>query len=156
MQRTKEKEILFLHGGASTQFFQVPMNLLNDEDTAAYLDCGVWGTKAIKVAKLYGVQVVAALQRTRIYFNPKHYTVPADARYFHFTTNNTIEGTEMFSIPDVNVPLVADMSSDIITVNGSSTAWIDLRVHKRTSAQAVNVVIVDKRCWARYIARCRL
>lgn len=147
MQLNSDKEILFLHGGASTQFFQVPMNLLNDEDTAAYLDCGVWGTKAIKEAKLYGkVEVVASSKEQGYTSIPKHYTVPADARYFHFTTNNTIEGTEMFSIPDVNVPLVADMSSDILSqsMDFNRFGLIYAGAQKNIGAAGVNVVIVDK------------
>lgn len=147
MQLNNDKEILFLHGGASTQFFQVPMNLLNDDETAAYLDCGVWGTKAIKEAKLYGkVEVVASSKEQGYTSIPKDYTVPAHARYFHFTTNNTIEGTEMFAVPEVNVPLVADMSSDILSqsMDFNRFGLIYAGAQKNIGAAGVNVVIVDK------------
>lgn len=147
MQLNADKEILFLHGGASTQFFQVPMNLLNEDETAAYLDCGVWGTKAIKEARLFGqVEVVASSKDKGYTYIPKDYKVPANARYFHFTTNNTIEGTEMFSIPDVNVPLIADMSSDILSqdMDFNRFALIYAGAQKNIGAAGVNVVIVDK------------
>lgn len=147
MQLNSDKEILFLHGGASTQFFQVPMNLLNENETAAYLDCGVWGTKAIKEAKLFGhVDVVASSKEQGYTAIPKNYTLPAQARYFHFTTNNTIEGTEMFSIPEVNVPLVADMSSDILSqeMDFNRFGLIYAGAQKNIGAAGVNVVIIDK------------
>ncbi len=147
MYLNSDKEILFLHGGASTQFFQVPMNLLNEEEMAAYLDCGVWGIKAIKEAKLFGqVDVVASSKEQGYTCIPKNYTVPDNARYFHFTTNNTIEGTEMFSIPDVNVPLVADMSSDILSqeMDFNRFGLIYAGAQKNIGAAGVNVVIVDK------------
>jgi len=147
MHLNSDKEILFLHGGASTQFFQVPMNLLNEEEMAAYLDCGVWGIKAIKEAKLFGqVDVVASSKEQGYTCIPKNYTVPDNARYFHFTTNNTIEGTEMFSIPDVNVPLVADMSSDILSqeMDFNRFGLIYAGAQKNIGAAGVNVVIVDK------------
>jgi phosphoserine aminotransferase len=147
MYLNSDKEILFLHGGASTQFFQVPMNLLNEEEMAAYLDCGVWGIKAIKEAKLFGqVDVIASSKEQGYTCIPKNYTVPDNARYFHFTTNNTIEGTEMFSIPDVNVPLVADMSSDILSqeMDFNRFGLIYAGAQKNIGAAGVNVVIVDK------------
>ncbi|HLZ89459.1 MAG TPA: aminotransferase class V-fold PLP-dependent enzyme, partial [Puia sp.] len=116
MKLDSDHEVLFLHGGASTQFFQVPMNLLNEQDVAAYLDCGVWGKKAIKEARLFGkVEVVASSKDRNYTYIPKGYEIPADAAYFHYTTNNTIEGTQMHAIPETSVPLVADMSSDILS-----------------------------------------
>ena len=147
MHLNSDKEILFLHGGASTQFFQVPMNLSNEDETAAYLDCGVWGTKAIKEARLFGkVDVVASSKEQGYSCIPKNFTVPDNARYFHFTTNNTIEGTEMFSIPEVNVPLIADMSSDILSqeMDFNRFGLIYAGAQKNIGAAGVNVVIVDK------------
>src|SRR3984957_13332057 len=109
MRLDGEHEVLFLHGGASTQFFQVPMNLLNEGETAAYLDCGVWGKKAIKEARLFGnVEVVASSKDRNYSYIPKGYAIPSSATYFHYTTNNTIEGTQMQAIPETSVPLVAD------------------------------------------------
>src|SRR5450432_3497392 len=88
MKLDAEHEVLFLHGGASTQFFQVPMNLLNDNETAAYLDCGTWGTKAIKEAKLFGnIDVVASSKDKNYSYIPKNYIIPPTAKYFHYTTN---------------------------------------------------------------------
>ncbi len=106
--------VLFLGGGASTQFFTIPYNLLKNK--AAYLDTGVWASKSIKEAKLFGeIDVVASSKDSNYNYIPKGYDVPADADYFHFTTNNTIYGTEILKDPDLNVRLVADMSSDIFS-----------------------------------------
>ena len=107
-------EVLFLGGGASTQFCMVPFNLLKKK--AAYLDTGVWASKAIKEAKLFGeVDVVASSKEANYTYIPKDFVIPADADYFHFTTNNTIYGTEIRKDLDSPVPLVADMSSDIFS-----------------------------------------
>lgn len=107
-------EVVFLGGGASLQFCMVPYNLLAKK--AAYLDTGTWASNAIKEAKLFGeVDVVASSKDANYTYIPKDYTVPEDADYFHFTTNNTIYGTEMRYDPDLKVRLVADMSSDIFS-----------------------------------------
>lgn len=140
-------EVLFLHGGASTQFFQVPMNLLDEKATAAYLDCGTWGTKAYKEAKLFGkVEVVASSADKNYTYIPKNYQIPEDAAYFHYTTNNTIEGTQMHEIPDTHVPLVADMSSDILSrkMDCNRFALIYAGAQKNIGAAGVNLVIVKK------------
>ncbi len=145
MQLDKEHEVLFLHGGASTQFFQVPMNLLDENTMAAYLDCGTWGIKSIKEAKLFGkVEVVASSKDKDYTYIPKGYTIPAGATYFHYTTNNTIEGTQVHAIPDTNVPLVADMSSDILSrqMDYNRFALIYAGAQKNAGAAGVNLVIV--------------
>ncbi|HSC39316.1 MAG TPA: 3-phosphoserine/phosphohydroxythreonine transaminase, partial [Chitinophagaceae bacterium] len=142
-----DHEVLFLHGGASTQFFQVPMNLLNENELAAYLDCGTWGTKAIKEAKLFGnVEMVASSKDKNYTYIPKGYTIPEQAVYFHYTTNNTIEGTQMHSIPDTKVPLVADMSSDIFSreMDYNRFALVYAGAQKNAGAAGVNLVIVKK------------
>jgi phosphoserine aminotransferase len=147
MSLNEDKEVLFLHGGASTQFFQVPMNLLNEEDTAAYLDCGIWGVKAIKEAKLFGnVEVVASSKDKGYTYVPRGYNIPAHARYFHYTTNNTIEGTEMFEIPETDLPLVADMSSDILSreMDFNRFDLIYAGAQKNIGAAGVNLVVIDK------------
>ena len=147
MNLDSDHEVLFLHGGASTQFFQVPMNLLNENQTAAYLDGGVWGKKAIKEAKLFGqVDVVASSKDRNYTYIPKNYTIPANAAYFHYTTNNTIEGTQMHSIPETSVPLVADMSSDILsrTMDFNRFALIYAGAQKNVGAAGVNMLIVRK------------
>ena len=147
MKLDADHEVVFLHGGATTQFFQVPMNLLNENQTAAYLDCGVWGTKAIKEARLFGnVDVVASSKDKNYTYIPKGYRIPEDASYFHYTTNNTIEGTEMFDIPETNIPLVADMSSDILSreLDFNRFALIYAGAQKNIGATGVNMVVVRK------------
>ncbi len=107
-------KILFLGGGASLQFAMVPMNMMNKK--AAYLNTGEWASKALKEAKLFGEVVEVASSKEKLFnYIPKNYTIPSDADYFHITTNNTIYGTELKKDPDVKVPLVADMSSDIFS-----------------------------------------
>lgn len=107
-------QVLFLGGGASTQFFTVAANLLSKK--AAYLQTGVWAKKAAKEAKFYGdVEIVASSEDKNYSYIPKGYTIPADADYFHITTNNTIYGTEIHEDMDCPVTLVADMSSDIMS-----------------------------------------
>ncbi|MBS1974936.1 MAG: 3-phosphoserine/phosphohydroxythreonine transaminase, partial [Bacteroidetes bacterium] len=147
MKLDNEHEVLFLHGGASTQFFQIPMNLLDEKETAAYMDCGTWGTKAIKEAKLFGnVDVVASSKDKSYTYIPKGFTIPSSAKYFHYTSNNTIEGTQMHAIPETNVPLVADMSSDILStsVDFNRFSLIYAGAQKNIGAAGVNVVVVKK------------
>lgn len=136
-------EVLFLGGGASLQFCMVPFNLLNKK--AAYLDTGVWASKAIKEAKLFGeVDVVASSKDANYTFVPKDYTIPADADYFHITTNNTIYGTELRQDPDSLIPLVADMSSDIFSrkIDVSKYNIIYAGAQKNLAPSGVTIVIV--------------
>ena len=106
--------VLFVGGGASMQFCMVPYNFL--EKKAAYLNTGVWSKKAIKEAKAFGEVVeVASSAETTFNYIPKDYTIPADADYFHVTSNNTIYGTEIRKDLDSPVPMIADMSSDIFS-----------------------------------------
>jgi phosphoserine aminotransferase len=108
--------VLFFQGGASMQFAMVPMNFLRKGQKAAYLDAGYFGQKAIKEAGISGeVVVVASSKEDEYKYIPREYTIPADADYFHITSNNTIEGTEMFRFPKSPVPVVCDMSSDIFS-----------------------------------------
>ena len=110
----EEYEILFMAGGASMQFLCVPMNLL--EKKAAYLETGVWAKKACKEASALGETVVVASSADKTFsYIPKGWTIPTDVDYFHITTNNTIYGTEIREDFDCPVPLVADMSSDIMS-----------------------------------------
>lgn len=138
-------QVLFLGGGASMQFCMVPYNLLNKK--AVYLDTGTWANKAIKEAKLFGdVDVVASSKEANYTFIPKEYSVPADADYFHITTNNTIYGTEIRKDLDVNVPLVADMSSDIFSrpVDISKYNLIYGGAQKNLAPSGVTFVIVKE------------
>ncbi|MEM9931204.1 MAG: 3-phosphoserine/phosphohydroxythreonine transaminase [Bacteroidota bacterium] len=108
--------VLFLTGGASSQFYMAPMNLLAADQTAGYLDTGSWSTKAIKEAKHFGkVHVVGSSKEANFTYIPQNYTVPADLRYLHLTSNNTIFGTQLHAWPETDVPLVCDMSSDIFS-----------------------------------------
>lgn len=108
--------VLFLQGGASMQFAMVPMNFLWKGGKTAYLDAGYFGQKAVKEAGISGEVVVVASSKEDGYkYIPREYTIPSDAAYFHVTSNNTIEGTEMFRFPKSPVPVVCDMSSDIFS-----------------------------------------
>ena len=135
--------VLFVGGGASTQFCMVPFNLL--EHKAAYLNTGVWAKKALKEAKLFGETIEVASSADANYtFIPKDYLIPADADYFHITTNNTIYGTELRKDLDSPVPLVADMSSDIFSrpIDVSKYGLIYGGAQKNLSMAGVTFVIV--------------
>ena len=135
--------VLFLGGGASMQFCMVPYNLLKKK--AAYIDTGTWASNAIKEAKLFGeVDVVASSKDKNYTYIPKGYVVPEDADYFHYTTNNTIYGTETRFDPDVKVPLVADMSSDIFSrpIDVSKYDIIYAGAQENLAPAGVTIVIV--------------
>lgn len=136
-------EVLFLGGGASMQFCMIPYNFL--EKKAAYLDTGTWAFNAIKEAKLFGdVDVVASSKAANYNYIPKDYSVSADADYFHYTSNNTIYGTQMRYDPSVDVPLVADMSSDIFSrpIDFSKYIAIYAGAQKNLAPAGVTLVIV--------------
>lgn len=136
--------VLFLGGGASMQFCMVPYNLLQNK--AAYLDTGVWAHKAIKEAQLFGeVEVVASSADRNYNYIPRDFKVPTDVDYFHYTTNNTIYGTEIRKDPEVgNVRLVADMSSDIFSraIDVSKYDVIYAGAQKNLAPAGVTIVIV--------------
>jgi phosphoserine aminotransferase len=135
--------ILFLGGGASLQFSMVPYNLLNKK--AAYLNTGSWASKAIKEAEMFGEVVVVASSKDKNFnYLPENYSVPGDADYFHVTTNNTIYGTELKTDLDVPVPLVSDMSSDILSrpVNISKYGLIYAGAQKNLGPAGVTLVII--------------
>lgn len=147
MQLDDDHEVLFLHGGASTQFMQVPMNLLNEDETAAYTDTGIWADKAIKEAKLFGkVEVVCSSREANFNFIPKEFTVPGNAKYLHITTNNTIHGTQWQKIPRAGIPMVADMSSDVLSrvLDFNAFDIIYAGAQKNVGAAGVNLVVVNK------------
>ncbi|MBK9959025.1 MAG: 3-phosphoserine/phosphohydroxythreonine transaminase [Chitinophagaceae bacterium] len=147
MSLDDNREVLFLHGGASTQFMQVPMNLLDDKETAAYTDTGVWGAKAIKEAALFGkVDVVCSSKDQNYSYIPKDFAVPNDAKFLHITTNNTIYGTQWQNIPYTSNSMVADMSSDILSrkLNFNQFDLIYAGAQKNMGAAGVNIVIVNK------------
>jgi len=112
----KGYQALFLHGGASLEFLMIPFNLMKKEGKAAYLDSGTWASSAIKEAVSFGETVVVASSKSENYNHiPKNYVVPADADYFHCTSNNTIFGTQIKDFPSLDIPMVCDMSSDIFS-----------------------------------------
>ena len=111
-----EYEVIYLGGGASLQFAMVPYNLLSENGYAAYVNTGVWASKAIKEASLIGkTKVIASSEDKKFTYIPKGYEVPADADYLHLTSNNTIYGTQMKDFPKSSIPVVCDMSSDIFS-----------------------------------------
>lgn len=147
MQLDADHEVLFLHGGASTQFMQVPYNLLDNNQTAAYINNGIWGSKAIKEAQLFGnVEVVASSKDKNHTYLPKAFTTPADAAYLHYTSNNTVEGTQWQSIPQTTAPLVVDMSSDILSrmVDFNRFALIYAGAQKNIGIAGVNLLVLNK------------
>ena len=112
----KGYSVLFLQGGASLEFLMAPYNLLGPNGKAAYLDTGTWSTKAIKEAQLLGdIEIVASSKDKNYTYIPKGYTLPEAIDYFHFTSNNTIFGTQVKEIPQTDALLVCDMSSDIFS-----------------------------------------
>ena len=138
-------KVLFLGGGASLQFAMVPFNFL--EKKAAYLETGVWAKKALKEAKGFGeVVCVASSADTTYNYIPKNYTIPTDADYFHITTNNTIYGTEIRKDMDCSIPLIADMSSDIMSrpVDVSKYMLIYGGAQKNVGPAGVTFVIVKE------------
>lgn len=137
--------VLFLQGGASTQFAMAPYNLLPSTGKAAYLETGVWANKALKEAKYFGeVEIVASSKESNFTYVPKDYTIPADAAYFHITSNNTIYGTQLQEFPASPVPVVCDMSSDIFSrkVNVADFGLIYAGAQKNMGPAGVTLVIV--------------
>jgi len=135
--------VLFLGGGASLQFCMVPFNLF--EKKAAYLNTGVWANKAMKEAKGFGEVVEVASSKDANYtFIPKDFVIPTDADYFHITTNNTIYGTELLADLESPVPLVADMSSDILSrpIDVAKYGIIYAGAQKNLGPAGVTVVII--------------
>jgi phosphoserine aminotransferase len=140
--------VVFLQGGASLQFDMLPMNFLGENETAAYINSGVWAGRAIKEAKMFGnVSVLASSEDKNFSYLPKDYTIPSDAKYFHCTSNNTIYGTEMFDFPETNgVPLVCDMSSDIFSRPFDATKFdmIYAGAQKNMGPAGTTLVIIKK------------
>lgn len=150
MELDSDHEVLFLHGGASTQFFQVPMNLLNENEVAGYTDTGIWATKAIKEAKQFGhVDIVCSAKDKNYSYLPKHFSVAKTSKYLHITTNETIGGVQwqdMQPFYEAGVPLVADMSSDILSrkLNFNQFDLIYAGAQKNLGAAGVNLVVINK------------
>jgi len=150
MKLDDDHEVLFLHGGASTQFMQIPMNLLNENEMAAYTDTDIWGSKATKEAKIFGhVETVASSKEQGYTYLPKGFHVPATSKYLHITTNNTIYGTQWHDLEPfyaTQVPLVADMSSDVLSreLDFNRFSLIYAGAQKNVGAAGVNLVVVNR------------
>lgn len=141
----EDYHVLFLGGGASLQFCMVPFNIL--EKKAAYLNTGTWATNAIKEARIFGeVEVLASSEDTKFNYIPKDFTIPSDVDYFHFTSNNTIYGTEIRHDFDSPVPVVCDMSSDIFSREFDPTKYgiIYAGAQKNLAPSGVTIVIVKE------------
>ncbi len=142
-----EYAVLFLTGGASSQFYMAPMNLLNENQTAAYIDTGAWSTKAIKEAKAFGnVDVVASSADTNFSYIPRDYTLTQDHTYVHLTSNNTIFGTQFHSFPETDAMVVADMSSDIFCrpIDANAFDLIYAGAQKNLGPAGTTLVIIKK------------
>lgn len=140
-------EVLYLGGGASLQFAMVPYNLLRDNGTAAYVNTGVWASKAIKEAKLIGTtNVIASSEDKNFNYIPKGYEIPRDADYLHITSNNTIFGTQLKEFPKSPIPVVCDMSSDIFSrkVNAKDFDLIYAGAQKNMGPAGSTMVMVKK------------
>ncbi len=142
-------EVLFLQGGASSQFFMIPMNLLPEGRSADYVNTGTWSTKAIKEVELQGksADVVASSKDRDFCYIPKNVVFNSDAAYVHITTNNTIKGTQWAQMPDTGgVPLVADMSSDILSrpFDPAPFGLFYAGAQKNMGAAGVCVVVIRK------------
>ncbi len=150
MDLNNDHEVLFLHGGATTQFMQVPMNLLDENEMAAYADTGVWSSKAIKEAKLFGhADIVCSGKDTGYRSLPKNFSVTPTSKYLHFTTNNTIYGTQWHDLSifyNSGVPLVADMSSDVLSrvIDFNKFDLIYAGAQKNAGAAGANLVVINK------------
>ncbi|MES1217252.1 MAG: 3-phosphoserine/phosphohydroxythreonine transaminase [Bacteroidota bacterium] len=148
MHLDEDHEVLFMHGGATTQFMQVPMNLLNENELASYTETGTWASKAIKEAKLFGhVEIAGSSKESNYTTIPKDISVSPTAAYLHITTNETIAGTQWHNLPyDCGVPLVADMSSDILSrvIDFNKFDLIYAGAQKNMGAAGVNLVVVNK------------
>ncbi|MDD3005037.1 3-phosphoserine/phosphohydroxythreonine transaminase [Flavobacterium sp.] len=148
MQLDNEKyEVLFLQGGASMEFLRIPYNLLNQGETAAYLDTGKWASNAIKEAKLFGnIHIVASSKDQNYNYIPKNYTIPDDVKYLHITSNNTIYGTQIQYFKKENTSLICDMSSDIFsrTLDFSMFDLIYAGAQKNLGPAGVNLVVIKK------------
>jgi phosphoserine aminotransferase len=137
--------VIFMQGGASTQFALAPYNLLPVGGKAAYVESGVWAKKAIKEAKYFGeVQIVATSKETNFNYIPKDFEIPKDAAYIHITSNNTIYGTQMQQFFKSPIPVVCDMSSDIFSreVNVADFGLIYAGAQKNMGPAGVTLVIV--------------
>lgn len=147
LQLDEQYEILLLSGGASTQFFMIPMNLLPDGGKACYINTGTWASNAIKEAKNFGETIViASSESDQFRFIPKSYSIDKNASYLHITSNNTIYGSQYHQFPDSPIPLICDMSSDIFSrrISANDFSLIYAGAQKNLGPAGVTLVIIKK------------
>ena len=147
MGLSDEYEVLWMSGGASSQFFITAMNLMDDGDKAAYVDTGTWASKAIEAARQFGNIEVLASSKSTTYDNiPRKYKVPSDAKFLHLTSNNTIYGTQYHWLPTTDMPIICDMSSDFLSrpIEVARYGLIYAGAQKNLGPAGVTVVIVKK------------
>jgi phosphoserine aminotransferase len=140
-------DVMYLGGGASLQFAMVPYNLLRESGTAAYVNTGVWASKAIKESKIIGnTNVIASSEDKNFSYIPKGYEIPKDADYLHITSNNTIYGTQLKEFPKCDIPLVCDMSSDIFSrkINATDFSLIYAGAQKNIGPAGSTMVMIKK------------
>lgn len=146
MGLSDDYRVIFLGGGASLQFVMVPMNFLHEGTVADYINTGEWSTRAIKEAKNIGeVNIAASSEDKKFTYIPKRFNWTKDAQYVHMTTNNTIYGTQWHFLPDVgNIPLIADMSSDILSrqLDFSKFSLIYAGAQKNLGPAGVTVIVI--------------
>ena len=144
---TDDYEVVWMSGGASTQFFLAPMNILNADETAAHVDTGTWASKAIEAAREFGnVEVLASSKSTTYDHIPKNWTMPDHAKYLHLTSNNTIYGTQYQSFPTIDKPMTCDMSSDFLSrpIDFQKFGLIYAGAQKNIGPAGVTCVIIRK------------
>lgn len=140
-------EVLYLTGGASSQFYMVPFNLLGSDQTAGYVNTGSWASKAMKEAKYFGSVVELASSKDQNFnYIPKGLDVPEHLKYIHITSNNTIFGTQYFELPETDVPFVCDMSSDIFSrpFDYSKFGLIYAGAQKNMGPAGTTLVVLNK------------
>ncbi len=139
--------VLFLTGGASSQFYMIPMNILSSNGIASYVDTGRWAANAIKEANMFGqTEVVASSKEDKYAYIPKSFELNANSSYLHITSNNTVTGSQYHNFPNVEAPLVCDMSSDIFSrpMNFSDFDLIYAGAQKNIGPAGMTLVIVKK------------
>jgi phosphoserine aminotransferase len=147
--------VLFVQGGASTQFAMVPMNLFSKYKKADFINTGNWSKKAISEAKLFGsANIIASSDDKNFTYIPDKYTISSDVDYVHITSNNTLEGTRFVDYPETgNIPLVSDMSSDIMSheIDVNKFGLIYAGAQKNLGPAGLTLVIVKKDLLGKHI-----
>lgn len=141
----KNYTVIFLAGGASQHFAQIPLNFLEENNHAAYLDTGVWASNAIKEAQYYGkIQIAASGKEDSYNSIPEYISIPKNCVYFHYTSNNTIYGTTQYEVPLTGVPVICDMSSDILSsrIDVEKFDMIYASAQKNAGPAGVSIIIV--------------